>query len=563
MSVMSEFWWRNGRDSRGMHWKSWESLCKPKECGGLGFKDLEAYNLALLGRQLWRMIKNPQSLMAKVFKSRYFKASNPLNAPLGTRPSFSWRSIHTAQKLIQQGARVVIGNGKNTRVWSERWLGASPATMVQSMRIGAQQRNENWSDDMRVSELLISNGREWNMEMLNVLFTEEVKHSIISIRPAGTNSKDTYVWEFTKTGHYTVKSGYWVQTSILALPKDQQAVVQPSLDSIYQMVWRLETSPKIKHFLWRCLNNALPVAENMTYRHIGKEKSCCRCGGEAESVNHLLFQCHYARMIWAVANVHIPPAGHWSDSLYTNLYWVLNLKKEYPQEEVEEGFVPELLWRLWKNRNELLFRGTDYDAISTIQKSWDGVWERRNRDEVIKEEVKVTTIEEPEKKWTPPAPASLKCNTDASWSKETMIGGVGWILRDHQGLLLWAGARKLPMMRSVIETEAEAISWAIQTLVGFGYKTVIIETDSLVLARMLNGEEEVWPVLEPILQGITSSLAVNAGYKMVYYPRSGNKSADRIAKETSTFTSFVPKLYSMVPMWLNSCFEADKPFVRN
>ena len=144
-----------------------------------------------------------------------------------------------------------------------------------------------------------------------------------------------------------------------------------------------------------------------------------------------------------------------------------------------------------------------------------------------------------------------------------MIGGVGWILRDHQGLLLWAGARKLPMMRSVIETEAEAISWAIQTLVGFEYKTVIIETDSLVLARMLNGEEEVWPVLEPILQGITSCLAVNAGYKVVYYPRSGNKSADRIAKETSTFTSLVPKLYSMVPMWLNSCFEADKPFVRN
>lgn len=50
MSVMSEFWWRNGKDSRGMHWKSWESLCRPEAYGGLGFKDLEAYNLALLGK---------------------------------------------------------------------------------------------------------------------------------------------------------------------------------------------------------------------------------------------------------------------------------------------------------------------------------------------------------------------------------------------------------------------------------------------------------------------------------------------------------------------------------
>lgn len=86
-------------------------------------------------------------------------------------------------------------------------------------------------------------------------------------------------------------------------------------------------------------------------------------------------------------------------------------------------------------------------------------------------------------------------------------------MRDHQGLLLWAGTRKLPMIRPVIETEAEAISLTVQTLVGFGYKKVIIETDSFVLARMLNGEEEIWPVLEPILQGITSSLAINADIK--------------------------------------------------
>lgn len=98
-----------------MHWKSWESLCKPKTCGGLGFKDLEAYNLALLGKQLWRMIKNPTSLMARIFKSRYFKNSDPLNATLGSRPSYAWRSIHAAQKLIQQGARVVIGNGSYGR----------------------------------------------------------------------------------------------------------------------------------------------------------------------------------------------------------------------------------------------------------------------------------------------------------------------------------------------------------------------------------------------------------------------------------------------------------------
>ena len=55
-SVMAEFWWKNKRESKGLHWKAWEHLSRPKSEGGIGFKDLEAFNLALLRKQLWRMV---------------------------------------------------------------------------------------------------------------------------------------------------------------------------------------------------------------------------------------------------------------------------------------------------------------------------------------------------------------------------------------------------------------------------------------------------------------------------------------------------------------------------
>lgn len=45
---------------------------------------------------------------------------------------------------------------------------------------------------------------------------------------------------------------------------------------------------------------------------------------------------------------------------------------------------------------------------------------------------------------------------------------------------------------------------------------------------------------------------------MVYYPRSGNKVTYKVAKETTAFTSFVPKLYSIVSIWLLSSMEADQ-----
>ena len=37
---------------------------------------------------------------------------------------------------------------------------------------------------------------------------------------------------------------------------------------------------------------------------------------------------------------------------------------------------------------------------------------------------------------------------------------------------------------------------------------------------------------------------------MQYYPKGGNKAADKIAKESFTFVSSVSKLYYVVPLWL-------------
>lgn len=125
MAIMAEFWWKNKKETKGMHWRSWDQLTKSKEVGGLGFKDLEAFNLALLGKQLWRMLTHKDSLMARVFKSRYFAKTDPLSAELGSRPSYAWRSIHAAQNLIKQGARVVVGNWEHTNVWREQCLARS------------------------------------------------------------------------------------------------------------------------------------------------------------------------------------------------------------------------------------------------------------------------------------------------------------------------------------------------------------------------------------------------------------------------------------------------------
>ena len=80
-------------------------MCLPKDEGGLGFRDLKAFNLALLVKQGWRLLTNTTSLVHRVFKARDFPESDFLLAELGNHPFYAWRSIMAAQPIIQRGPR--------------------------------------------------------------------------------------------------------------------------------------------------------------------------------------------------------------------------------------------------------------------------------------------------------------------------------------------------------------------------------------------------------------------------------------------------------------------------
>lgn len=47
-------------------------MATDKEEGGLGFRNVQYFNLALLAKQLWWLIIYPNLLMSKVMKAKYF-----------------------------------------------------------------------------------------------------------------------------------------------------------------------------------------------------------------------------------------------------------------------------------------------------------------------------------------------------------------------------------------------------------------------------------------------------------------------------------------------------------
>lgn len=50
-----------------------DKLCRQKYEGGIGFKNLDDFDTAMLGQKFWLLPERPNSLFAKIFKAQYFR----------------------------------------------------------------------------------------------------------------------------------------------------------------------------------------------------------------------------------------------------------------------------------------------------------------------------------------------------------------------------------------------------------------------------------------------------------------------------------------------------------
>jgi hypothetical protein len=88
-NILSLFWWGHNRaQSKGIHRISWERFCVHKKYGGMGFKNLRAFNYVMPGKQTWKSMRKPESLVTKLFKAKYYPHSNFFNSNIGHNPSY-------------------------------------------------------------------------------------------------------------------------------------------------------------------------------------------------------------------------------------------------------------------------------------------------------------------------------------------------------------------------------------------------------------------------------------------------------------------------------------------
>lgn len=82
---------------RKICWVAWEDVCRQRECGGLGIRNLGAFNLALLGKWVWRCKVEVNMLWRRVLVARY-GSLGVAGGLRGRNSSRWWRDINSLDR---------------------------------------------------------------------------------------------------------------------------------------------------------------------------------------------------------------------------------------------------------------------------------------------------------------------------------------------------------------------------------------------------------------------------------------------------------------------------------
>jgi hypothetical protein len=116
--MLTKFWWGIKDGKRKPCWVSWETMCSPKYSGGIGFRDTELFNLEILARQAWKILKNPDALSARMLNVIYYFS----DATLGSSPSQVWRALVEGRDAMKQGLVRRIGTYATTNARNQNWI---------------------------------------------------------------------------------------------------------------------------------------------------------------------------------------------------------------------------------------------------------------------------------------------------------------------------------------------------------------------------------------------------------------------------------------------------------
>ena len=511
-SVLTRFWWDLSPEIKNLCWVSWEKLAIPKSAGGLGFREIAEFNDAMLAKISWRVIKNPSSLLAKILLGKYCHSTNFLETAPSNGISHGWRGILIGRDLLKRGLGWALGSGEKVNIWTEPWLSTSEPVIPMGPPTFETQ-------DWVVNNLIDPTTKEWNLKAIRDTLPLH-EEAICKLIPSSFHLDDERVLLPNASRVYTTKSGY-------ALAKLWNGKLLPHGFNWKKDIWQVQTSPKIKHFLWKANSRALSVGASLVLRWINASPVCKRCGA-LETELHVLLHCPFAERVWDLVPCLHKPSSQTITSISQLLQSCGKMISLPPVGLGSTPLFPWILWILWTNRNKLAFENKLFSEESSVLKAiqdaraWNAAQNHVEKHSLPRSVVPYIS--------NPVANSyTWSIYSDAAWEASTGNCGLGWYLRDASGTAIESSSSHRRFVTSALVAEALAVKAAITAARSSFVSCLNVFSDSKALILLLKSQDQ-----NVVLKGILHDIRILAlSFESISYyfvPRLANLEADHLAK---------------------------------
>jgi ribonuclease HI len=535
MKLVCSFWWGEDEMKRKVHWAAWDILTSPKDLGGVRFRDSRLMNQAILARECWRIIKNPNSLCARLLKSIYFPRGNLLDTVFRQDASPSWHGIEHGLDLIKEGIIYRIGNGNKVNIWRDNWLPRDYNLKVSQGKTRTRIR--------RVNQLLAPDGKSWNEALVrDVCYSSDVDW-ILDMKLPINQCNDFLAWHYEPSGLFSVKSAYRLAYNLQHGTR-WRACHSESRDNsrkIWKVIWKANVPNKVKIFGWRVACDNLATKKNKMRRTLEMNSICNICGREEEDSFHATVMCTKSRALRTQMRTYwqLPPERAFR---LTGPEWFQNLLINSTKSQRCQILM--LLWRSWHLRCDIVHgKGDETIARSAVflvnynNFLQDPTQEESSRlgsstvDPVQVTEDSRTFAANPSKQttWSPPCEGETKMNVDAAFCPTSGESAAGVVIRDHQGAIILAASMVGTKCRDAEEAEATAIYEGLKIAVEYNLTPSSLESDCANAVAAVNNHSAISSVNWHIYKNIKLYTSVLPNCILSKVGRNCNEAAHRLA----------------------------------
>ena len=111
-----------------------------------------------------------------------------------------------------------------------------------------------------VSELLDTDGRDWDFDRLIQIFNPADVEEIVKIKIPARRMEDFIAWHMEKTGLFSVRSAYNLAFRIkLGQGTASSSSAPDGARKVWSRVWSGKIPPKVNVFTWKLARNRLPT----------------------------------------------------------------------------------------------------------------------------------------------------------------------------------------------------------------------------------------------------------------------------------------------------------------